>query len=727
MYIANIMNQNMKVLIKYLVVSVLLFNSSFVKSQQVFSFDKIDILKSNDGGLVLNLQSIRTQPELTRGIIGKGLRTDGYSTWLSCKVSQVESPSGISGWFALESYPTDTAAFFAIRNSQDNTSLSICVDRFGQILIGTGVKNKFTYSSTKIYVERFKWINLALSIDKKKPAFRINGKEITLSEQVYPFPSRITDISIAKDVKEKKIWLSDVTTINGIVDEITIWNSPIDIYKLQKEVSSLSTKIPVLAIPESRFKSDFSRPKYHLLPDANWTNETHGLIFYNNKYHIFNQKNASNLMLSQINWGHFSSPDLIHWTEHKPALSPEPGFDENGIWSGHVILNDKGIPTIFYSAGGAKFGVGMASPSDPDLSEWKKYEGNPIILGQPEGYTRTDLHDTYLWKVGDKWYMCIGFGIEKDGKQNGALLLYCSPDLKKWNFLHLLFEGNPEVDNSGVFWEMPLFQKIGQKYVLLVNKVPNKGVPARAMYWVGDFVNEKFVPDNPIPKNLEVINRLLSPSVAFDKNGLLTAIAIIPDEIGGEAAYKHGWTHLYSIPRVWTLKDRKILQIPHPALKELRGEKKSFQNQQIINEKPLLISTGHQQTEIEATIQPGNSKKFGFLVSLNPDHSEFTKIYYDTQTREMVVDQTHSSLKEHIPLRTRKDNYELDVSKPVDFHLFIDGSVVEVFINNEDAFTTRIFPLKETSNQVDIFTEGANIDAKADVWNLKPAIVKTNF
>ena len=146
-------------------------------------------------------------------------------------------------------------------------------------------------------------------------------------------------------------------------------------------------------------------------------------------------------------------------------------------------------------------GIGVAFPKDSNLIEWKKYEGNPVIPGPPKGYTRTDLRDTYAWKEGNKWYMAVGFGVEKDGVEKGAVLLYTSPDLKKWDFVHTLFEGNPDVDNSGIFWEMPVFKKIGQKYVLLINKVPHNGVPARAMYWVGDFKNEKFIPDDLMPKN----------------------------------------------------------------------------------------------------------------------------------------------------------------------------------------------------------------------------------
>ena len=264
---------------------------------------------------------------------------------------------------------------------------------------------------------------------------------------------------IGKDFRTKRIGMLNLTTMNGLVDEISLWDKPINRKLMMKDIAGNSAKTPRLAIPVSRFEHDFSRPKYHLLPAANWTNETHGLIFYKGKYHIFNQKNASGLALRQINWGHFSSSDLIHWTEHKPALSPEKGYDENGIWSGHVLLDDNGKPVISYTAGGPKMGIALAYPKDSLLIEWEKYKYNPVIPGQPDGYSRTDLRDTYVWKEGKKWYMVVGFGIEEHSRQKGALLLYSSDNLQRWKFLHTLFEGDPDKDGSGIFWEMPVFKK----------------------------------------------------------------------------------------------------------------------------------------------------------------------------------------------------------------------------------------------------------------------------
>lgn len=78
-----------------------------------------------------------------------------------------------------------------------------------------------------------------------------------------------------------------------------------------------------------------------------------------------------------------------------------------------------------------------------------------MICGQPDGLKRGDMRDPFVWKEGAVWYMIVGYGIEGDGCSRGALLLYKSFDAKKWQYVHLLFEGNPAVDHSGVFWEMP--------------------------------------------------------------------------------------------------------------------------------------------------------------------------------------------------------------------------------------------------------------------------------
>lgn len=709
---------------KRLILILFIFNSLVSSAGIYWGFNKNQLFTSNDSTIKFNHYGIRDFA-VTSGVIGNAIRTDGYSTYLSYEPDYELSLSAVSGWFALESFPTDTAAFFGIRNSVEET-IAVCTDRYGNIMIGIGNNESFKYISTNGKIETFKWIHICLENDPEGPQLHVNGEKLILKQTIPFSKDNINYLQVGRDFRTKQIGIFDTTLINGLIDEFRVHSQPLDSNYTIVEFQKYGKIIPELAIPSSRFVHDFNRPKYHLLPAANWTNETHGLLYHKKRYHIFNQKNASNLFLGQINWGHFSSPDLINWMEHKPAITPEVGYDKNGIWSGHAVISDEGLPVIFYTTGGDKMGVGIATPCDEKLMEWKKHEKNPVIYGQPEGFTRTDLRDPYVWKEDSVWYMIIGFGVVDESIEKGALLLYKSYDLINWNFIHTMFEGNPELDNSGIFWEMPIFFKIAGKYVLLVNKIPQRGEPARAFYWVGDFVNERFIPDSPVPRNLEVINRLLSPSISYDSEGRLTTIAIIPDEISSHAAYMHGWTHLYSIPRVWELNNGKIEQSPHPALKKLRNSKQIINA--VVNENsPLLISQGTHQFEFEVNIDSGESDRYGFIIHKNPDNSEFSKIYYDVATNEIVVDQQNSSIKEGIPLRIRRDTFPLDSGKPENFHIFIDGSVVEVFINNKEAFTTRIFPYHFDSNNIEIFTDGGEIGVEGEYWKLNGAKIKMDF
>lgn len=685
-----------------------------------WSFDSDETFRSSDCRTEFTFHTVKKNIELVRGVSGKGIRTDGYSCWLEADLD--DDIRNVSGYFALESFPTDNGTLIGIRGGQH--TLAVCVDRFGDLQLEIGDGNEPSCHPLELKVSRYEWFHITLSVTDGVPQVALNGCSgdpvgITMQDSSCAYRSLL----VGKSFYERKIGMYDITAVNGIIDEISVNCS----LPSRRKLSSRLRQVPVLAVPDVRFADDFSRPKYHLIPAANWTNETHGLIYHNGRYHIFNQKNASSIILRQINWGHFTSPDLLHWTEEKPALTPDTPYDKNGIWSGCAVIDDAGVPRLFYTSGGDRMGVGMAYPKDDSLVEWEKSSLNPVIAEKPEEYSRTDMRDQYVWKEGDVWYMIIGFGLQDEGDPRGSLLLYKSEDLNDWTFAGLLFEGNPSVDQTGVFWEMPVFKKMGEKYVLLVNRVPHNGVPARTQYWVGDFKDEKFIPDNPMPQNLEVINRLLSPSVADTPEGQVTAIAIIPDEIHEYANYHQGWAHLYSMPRIWKLKDGKICQSPHPVMEELRRAHKTFVRQPLSDDEPLMISSEGHQMEIDATFYPADARKFGFTLCKNPDNNEYTQIYYDADSQELVVDQTHSSQRRGIPLRVRKDSYVLDTSEPVNIRLYVDGSVVEGFINGEDAFTTRIFPSDVKSSQVELFANGKDSEVAADYWTLDSAKVRMNF
>ena len=203
-------------------------------------------------------------------------------------------------------------------------------------------------------------------------------------------------------------------------------------------------------------------------------------------------------------------------------------------------------------------------------------------------------------------------------------------------------------------------------------------------------------------------------------------MAIIPDEISAEANYKQGWAHVYSLPRIITLKDGKLVQSPYPLLKSLRTDSCRIERRRLDASAVCPLPNKSCRVELDITFYPGRATRFGLTLGKNPEGTEATSIYFDLQKEELIVDQRRSSLREGIPLQLRKDVYKPNHPGKVNLHLFIDGSVIEGFIDNIDAFTTRIFPLHRNSTQIELFADG-EVEVEAIGWQLKEAKVKVNF
>lgn len=665
--------------------------------------------------------------EIVPGFKGSGLRTDGYSTWVNASVpASTKGECSISGWFALETFSTDTAGFSALKNSMTNEWIAACFDTYGRAMIGFQQDGKTMYVTGDSSVEIFKWMHIALNVTADVAMMFVNGKLAVKMNGDFNSITKADSIAVGRDYSDRRMAIFPLNAMNGIIDEIAFSHESINEETLKKISSKTYDSIPSLKVPAIRFGEDYNRPRYHLIPAANWTNESHGLVRYKGNYHIFNQKDGNNLLLRKINWGHFSSPDLIHWTEHKPAIRPTMDYDKDGIWSGHAVLDSNGSPVIIYTGGSDDASICMATTADSGLIKWNKYPGNPVIKHPPESFHTKVFRDPYVFTDNGRYYMIVGFGFNDSGVEKGSVLLYRSTDLKRWEYLHPLFTGDPEQDGSGVFWEMPLFHKIDGKWVLLVNKVPHNREPADALYWVGDFANEKFVPKQVVPRHLEVVNRLLSPSVTVDEQGRTTAIAIIPDLISIRQQYRQGWTHLFSIPRIWVLKDGKICQLPHPALQQLRTDSILISGVDVTQAKPALLSSGKGQLELEIALDATNCNQFGLSLGKNASGSVFTNLVFDLDANTITVVSSDSSAQK-LHLKNRMGNYDF-AQRKFNLRLFIDGSMVEGFINEEDAFSTRMFPLDKEANRVELFGKDGKLKLlKAKVWSLKPAIVQQDF
>jgi len=239
---------------------------------------------------------------------------------------------------------------------------------------------------------------------------------------------------------------------------------------------------------------DPHRPRYHFLPPANWLNDPNGLIHWKGQYHLFYQYNPNGPFWGTIHWGHAASTDLVHWMHLPIALAPTPeSADEDGCWSGCAVDN-QGIPTLIYTGKRGEEEFPCLATSPDDLLTWQKYAANPLIPGPPSDLQVVGFRDPSVWQEGDKWYQLIGSGIPEVG---GTALLYTSPDLIHWEYMHPLYTGDKNRTDpvwTGSMWECPQLFPLGEKHVLLVS-VWEHGRPYYAVYFVGSYVNHRFLPE----------------------------------------------------------------------------------------------------------------------------------------------------------------------------------------------------------------------------------------
>jgi hypothetical protein len=171
-----------------------------------------------------------------------------------------------------------------------------------------------------------------------------------------------------------------------------------------------------------------------------------------------------------------------------------------------------------------------------------------------------------------------------------------------------------------------------------------------------------------------------------------------------------------------------LYQQPHSNLQAIRNNAANYSNLSITSGGSNYFNKSGWQLEIKATINPGTAKQVGFILDKNAGNTEYTRIYYDYQNFNFVVDHSKSSTNPNTPKDIQSEFFYLTPGQPVDWDIFIDGSVIDVFINNKWAFATRAFPVNSSSNIVDLFATGGTATlATATIWEMNPSILPVTW
>lgn len=467
------------------------------------------------------------------------------------------------------------------------------------------------------------------------------------------------------------------------------------------------------------------RPKFHFSPPTNWMNDPNGLVYFKGEYHLFYQHYPKENHWGPMHWGHAVSRDLVTW-EHLPiALAP----DEQGmIFSGSAVV-DWNDTTGFFNGGTGLVAIftyhdhphESASREKQSLAyskdcgrTWIKYEGNPVLTSDKHA----DFRDPKVfWHQETKqWVMIVASG--------QSVCLYRSLNLKEWSFSSEFGQG---IGSHDGVWECPdLFalpldgDTAALTWVMLVSvgNNPAIGEGSRTQYFTGHFDGYSFTPDQASRKirwidygrdNYAGVSWSDVPS----EDGRRIYIGWMSNwKYAGETPTK-GWRGAMTIPRELTLESRngEIVLIQRPV-KELDGIRI-----------PLIESGGNSFAELKSICSAIELETYEILAEfkltetidslgfkIRASEKEKTLVGYSVKDETVFIDRTSSGAVDfHDGFPGRHQAKLKSDNKYVKFHLVVDRSSVEIFMNDGlVAMTDLIYP-SSCSRGLSFFCDGGEV------------------
>ncbi len=461
--------------------------------------------------------------------------------------------------------------------------------------------------------------------------------------------------------------------------------------------------------------AEHHRPRYHFLPPDAWMNDPNGVVRWKGQYHLFYQHNPHAARWAAPHWGHAVSEDLVYWRDLPIALTPdaEPR-DDGGCYSG-VAVDDGGTPVIVYT--GVKDGEQRTCLAfgDETLTNWRKFEGNPVQRF-PQGLEAGErfdnaYRDPFVWRQDGIWYQIIGTSLFG----RGQVLLYRSVDLKTWEYLHPFVpqKVRDELGDIGKAWECPNFFAAGDKHVLIVSLYTGKLPYTIAL--LGSYHKQQFFPER-VQRFDWGLDCLYAP-LSMDDSGRRLAWGWLQEQRSPKEQLRSGWAGVMSLPRVLSLgEDGGFHSKFAPELEKLR-EKKLYEGDLEPNGTAVLPDVRGRQLELRLTLTRGQASLTGLSVCRSPGGEEETLVYIDWEKSKLVVDKERSSL--NLSAYATVEVGDLPIKEDrVSLHLYLDASVLEVVADNQVALTTRLYPAREDSNGVQLFSQGEGGTCNVKVWQL---------
>jgi len=463
------------------------------------------------------------------------------------------------------------------------------------------------------------------------------------------------------------------------------------------------------------------RPAYHITsPDSiGWPFDPNGAIYWKGRYHLMWIQNPGR------GWAHASSADLIHWKMH-------PKVDLFS-YSGNAFINKQGGATVVFG-GTARPAISVAVALDDELNEWKLVSSKTGHEANDPDPSKYDIWDPFGWHDGENYYAIFG----TYPKRSKPATVWKSSDMMKWEYIGpLLSREMPDVE---AFEDIscPDMFKLGDKHMLLCI-AHTKG----ARYYLGQFKDGQFYPESHGRMNWPG-GACFAPETLLDDKGrrIMWAWAM-DDHRYRKQQTATGWAGTLTMPRVLSLaSDGTVVIEPVREYENLRSKLRKYENVTVSADSDMVLENiSGDCLELMVEIRPSVNAPCGVKVRRSPNGQEETVISYDPVKKHLGIDVARSSLDKSIEYHTFVQNYdgknntpkasenllvtaqeapfELKAEEPLRLRIFLDRTILEVFANDRQCLTQRIYPTRADSMSVSLFsTDGKAAFTSVRAWDM---------
>lgn len=493
--------------------------------------------------------------------------------------------------------------------------------------------------------------------------------------------------------------------------------------------SSLDAALPETALASA--ETAWFRPAIHFTARDTWLNDPNGLVYYGGLYHLFFQNNPYGNTWGNMSWGHATSTDLLHWTEHPVAI---PCDETEDIYSGSVVVdhgNTSGfgtadapalvaIYTSAYKAASEYSGTqaqSLAYSTDAGMT-WRKYDGNPVL-------TRNSAHfrDPKVFRYEDAFGSCwVMVAVEA---QHQKVVFYRSADLKTWDFLSDFGPANADAGE----WECPdLFplpvdgDPENVKWVLIVNVNPGAVAGGSGgQYFIGDFDGVRFVPNAgslAAPSGVSALGDAAAAAAALREclwldwgRDCYASVSFnnVPDGRRIIIGWMNNWDYANHLPTApWrssmtlarelrlTAVNGSARLVQQPVLGSSAVDEQMRLGPFEVRDSAFRLpdaGPGSAQV-IEAEILPGDAEHVAFHLLGNEDGSAGTVLSYNAATRRLILDRRRSGdIGFHEKFASAESAPLVLEDGALKLRIVVDHCSVEVFAQDgKVVLTDLVFP-----------------------------------